>query len=378
MRRARVVAPRDAGRIEVVSAADVGDVRLAVPGEDGAPFRQWFSFEARGVGAERCAYAIVNAADCTYGDAFEGYRVRASYDGEDWFAVDTVLDRGVLRFFHEPERDDVRYAYFAPYPAARRAELVGGARARGFDVETLATTRGGDPVALLSIGSTQEGARSLWVIAHQHPGESMASWFAEGLIARLGDAEDPRVASLLARARVHVVPCVNPEGARRGRHRTNPRGLDLNRQWWECDERESPEVFFARKALYERGVDFFLDVHGDEHVPHVFVAGAEGNPHYTDRIEALEDLFSAAMLDATPHFQTEDGYPKDAPGKGDLRCAGNYVGEAFDCLSLTLEMPFKDEDNDPDPRAAWSPDRCRALAASTVDALDRIADALRG
>lgn len=112
-------------------------------------------------------------------------------------------------------------------------------------------------------------------------------------------------------------------------------------------------------------------------MPYVFVAGAEGNPHYTDRIEALEDAFSNAMQGASDEFQTEHGYPKDAPGKGDLRCAGNYIGEAFDCLSLTLEMPFKDNANAPDEKAGWSPDRCRTLGAATLEATAAVLDELR-
>ena len=133
----------------------------------------------------------------------------------------------------------------------------------------------------------------------------------------------------------------------------------------------------VRQALYDEGVDFFLDVHGDEHTPYVFVAGAEGNPHYNDRLEALEDEFSNAMLEASSDFQTEEGYPKDAPGKGDLRCAGNYVGEAFDCLSLTLELPFKDNDNAPDEERGWSPERSMSMAGSVVEALASVLDVLR-
>ena len=170
---------------------------------------------------------------------------------------------------------------------------------------------------------------------------------------------------------------MNPDGAFAGNHRTNEAGKDLNRCWWEADEKESPEVLAVRKAMYEHGVDFFLDVHGDEHVPYVFVAGAEGNPHYTDRIESLEDRFSEAMLEASSEFQTEYGYPKDAPGKGDLRCAGNYVGEAFDCLSITLEMPFKDNDNAPDERVGWSIDRSRRLGSDTLEAIAEVLEDLR-
>jgi murein tripeptide amidase MpaA len=230
---------------------------------------------------------------------------------------------------------------------------------------------------LLAVGRRDEDAPKVWVIAQQHPGETMAGWYMEGLVGRLVSDDDDTVRRLLDEATLCLVPCMNPDGAYAGNHRTNAAGKDLNRCWWDADEETSPEVLCVRQAMYDHGVDFFLDVHGDEHVPYVFVAGAEGNPHYTDRIEALEDAFSAAMLDATSEFQTEHGYPKDAPGKGDLRCAGNYVGEAFDCVSLTLEMPFKDNDDAPDERAGWSLDRCRSLGASTLEAAAAILDDLR-
>ena len=175
-----------------------------------------------------------------------------------------------------------------------------------------------------------------------------------------------------------LVLCMNPDGAFAGNHRTNEAGKDLNLLLvGGLTRKTSPEVLAIRKALYEHGVDFFYDVHGDEHVPYVFVAGAEGNPHYTDRIEALEERFSHVMLEASSEFQTEQGYPKDAPGKGDLRCASNYVGEAFDCLSLTLEMPFKDNANAPDEHVGWSIDRCRRLGADTLEAMAAMLDDLR-
>jgi len=230
---------------------------------------------------------------------------------------------------------------------------------------------------LLAFGSEDDDAPKLWFVGQQHPGETMAGWLMEGLASRLAFAEDELTWSLLERARLFVVLCMNPDGAFAGNHRTNAAGLDLNRCWWDADEEKSPEIVGVRKAMYDHGVDFFLDVHGDEHVPYVFVAGAEGNPHYTDRIEALEDAFSNAMLDASDEFQTEHGYPKDAPGKGDLRCAGNYVGEAFDCLSLTLEMPFKDNANAPSERTGWSPDRSRTLGASVLEAAASMAEELR-
>jgi len=375
----------------------VGDAtaRLAIRADEHASeFRQFFSFVARDIAGARSTFEIVNAGACTYGDAFEDYRVCASVDGsaaggtsqapmggeDEWFRVPTEFDGTSLRFSYESAEpaEAVRFAYFAPYSQKRRTDLLARLmKSRRAGVGVVGKTTSGEPMHLVTFGSEHEDARKLWIVGQQHPGETMAGWFMEGLASRLAFDDDEIVAHLREEARVHLVLCMNPDGAFAGNHRTNLAGKDLNRCWWEADENESPEVLCVRKAMYEHGVDFFFDVHGDEHVPYVFVAGSEGNPHYTDRIEALEDAFSNAMLGASDDFQTEHGYPKDAPGKGDLRCASNYVGEAFDCLSLTLEMPFKDNDNAPNERTGWSPDRSRTLGASTLEALAHMLDDLR-
>ena len=377
----RITVPEDTGRVRVVQAPAKGDVKLAIEADRVAPeHRQWFCFDAHGDVDRERIIVLENAGETTYADALEDYRVCASYEpeGPDWFRVDTEMADGQLRIIHTPRQELVRYAYFAPYPRARRNRVIEEARASGrARVKRLGKSVEGRGMDLLTFGSDSEDAMKLWVIAQQHPGETMAGWFAEGLIGRLLSSEDPLVLSLLEHARVNVIACMNPDGATLGNHRTNAVGKDLNRSWWEASAEESPEVLAVRKALYDDGVDFFLDVHGDEHTPYVFVAGAEGNPHYNDRIEALEDEFTNAMLEASSDFQTEEGYPKDAPGKGDLRCAGNYAGEAFDCLSLTLEMPFKDNDNAPDQERGWSPERSMKLASDVVEAMAGVLDILR-
>ena len=375
----RILTPKDGGKIQLLRLGDE-TARLAIRADERNPdFRQYFSFVARDLDGP-CTFEITNAAECTYGDAFEGYRVCASTgDDDDWFRVETELDEGTLRFSYEPDRGEaVRFAYFAPYTCARRRAFGDRLRkSRRARASALGKSVRGEPMELFTFGSTDDDAPKLWIIGQQHPGETMAGWFMEGAASRLAFGEDPVARELLERARLFLVLCMNPDGAFAGNHRTNAAGRDLNRCWWDADAKTSPEVLAVRNAMYDQGVDFFLDVHGDEHVPYVFVAGAEGNPHYTDRIEALEDAFSHAMLEASDEFQTEEGYPKDAPGKGDLRCAGNYVGEAFDCLSLTLEMPFKDNANAPDEERGWSPDRCRTLGAATLEAALAVIEDLR-
>jgi hypothetical protein len=52
--------------------------------------------------------------------------------------------------------------------------------------------------------------------------------------------------------------------------------VNLNREWDAPSAERSPEVLCVRDAMDETGVHFAIDVHGDEAIPAVFIAGFEG------------------------------------------------------------------------------------------------------
>lgn len=79
----------------------------------------------------------------------------------------------------------------------------------------------------------------------------------------------------------------------------------------------------------------------------------------------------------TRDFQTVHGYTRDEPGQANTTLACNAVGMAYDCLSLTLEMPFKDHDDAPEPLAEWSGARSKALAGAVLETLLTMIDDLR-
>jgi murein tripeptide amidase MpaA len=79
----------------------------------------------------------------------------------------------------------------------------------------------------------------------------------------------------------------------------------------------------------------------------------------------------------SPDFQTEFGYGKDEPGKANLTIGSNWVAQTFNCLSNTLEMPFKDNDNLADPMVGWSPERCIHLGEASLTAMLAVVDQLR-
>jgi len=174
---------------------------------------------------------------------------------------------------------------------------------------------------------------------------------------------------LLASAVFHVVPNMNPDGSVRGNLRTNAAGANLNREWLSPSAEQSPEVLGVRSAMHETGVAAFLDVHGDEALPYVFVDGCERLPGFTADRLARQQEFIAAFKCASPDFQDVHGYPSNKDTKVNLTLASKYVGSTFGCLALTLEMPFKDNADWPDTGAGWSGQRSKRLGAAALEPL---------
>jgi len=213
------------------------------------------------------------------------------------------------------------------------------------------------------------GATQVWLYARQHPGESMAEWWMEGALDLLTDSANSVGRELLRRCRVHVVPNCNPDGSMRGHLRTNAVGINLNREWDNPTAEKSPEVLAIRDAMDRTGVDFAMDVHGDEAIPGVFLAGFEGIPSLKPSQSEGYNRYQAILDRRTPDFQTKLGYPVARPGTGNLSMSTNQLAERFGCVSMTLEMPFKDHDAASDARQAWSPERSMQLGRDCLGAL---------
>jgi murein tripeptide amidase MpaA len=182
----------------------------------------------------------------------------------------------------------------------------------------------------------------------------------------------PAAQSLLAAATVHVVPNMNPDGTRRGHLRTNAAGVNLNREWHDPTPERSPEVLCVRGRMDQTGVDFAIDVHGDEAIPANFIAGYEGIPSWTEDHGAKFYEFGRRLAAHTPDFQTQMGYEKASAGNANLSMSTNQLAERFGAVSVTLEMPFKDHDPNPDAVHGWSGERSAKLGVSCLEVLSEM------
>ncbi|MFT4861961.1 MAG: murein tripeptide amidase MpaA [Pseudohongiellaceae bacterium] len=367
----------DGGNIEVVTATDTGNIQLKIRHDNQSEFYQWFYFRLSGAKREPCTLNIVNARGAAYPPGFENYNIVYSYDRVNWLRHPTSLQDGILTLQFTPEHDSVFFAYFAPYSMERHLDLVSASQlAPHCQHKVLGKSLDGQDIDLVvfSDGREDKKKKTCWVIARQHPGETMAEWWMEGCIEKLLDVSDPLTAKLLQQCDIYLVPNMNPDGSRRGHLRTNAAGKNLNREWIEPTLSASPEVYLVKEAIKAIGADFFLDAHGDESLPYCFIAGTEGLADWGPAQQARLDFYKNRLAEIDPDFQTKVGYPAKSPGTANLSMSTAQVASLTGCLAMTLEMPFKDTTATPDPITGWSPARCKTLAHSCLQTLDEYID----
>ena len=353
----------DGGNIRVVSIeGDIIDLEIAR--DRYSSFYQWFSFRLAGARGRRVTLRIVNAGGAAFPGGWQGYKVRASTDRTSWRMIETRYADGVLAFDWAGDAELVWFAYFAPFTMEQHHALIARIAARpGVTHRALGHSLDGVAIDALAIGT---GAKPVWLIARQHPGEPMAEWWMEGALDWL---TSPAAAPLLEAATVYVVPNMNPDGTRRGHLRTNAAGVNLNREWHAPSRERSPEVLCVRDAMDATGVAFAMDVHGEEAIPAVFLSGSHGVPSFDEARGEKFEAFSQRLAAHTRDFQTAKGYGRTPPGKANLTIATSQIAERFGAVSMTLEMPFKDHDDNPDAEFGWSPERSMALGVACLEVL---------
>lgn len=377
-----ITANFDAGNIEVISLQNKKDIQLAIRPDFGDEFFQWFNFRLSGEVGEQYVLNINNAGESSYVEGWEDYQAVASYDRQYWFRLPTSYKDGKLTIEVELECETIQIAYFAPYSYERHQDLLAAVQTHPLvSLEHLGQTLDKRDLTLVKVaednGSDDTNKPNIWIIARQHPGETMAEWLIEGLLDSLLDNSNATSRQLLEKANFYIVPNMNPDGSVRGHLRTNAVGSNLNREWQNPSLERSPEVFHVINKMEQTGVDLFYDVHGDEALPYVFLAGSQGTPSYNQRLANLRDKFSEVLKLASADFQTEFGYKVDAPGQANMTVATHWVAERFDCLANTLEMPFKDNANLPFEQTGWSPERSMKLGEASLVAMLAVVDELR-
>jgi len=360
----------DAGNIEVVSIQPQ-HIELIIPKDTNSEFLQWFYFKMSDIELGSTQNVrITNAGDSAFPDGWENYRVNVSYDNINWFRIDTSYENGVLVFDIPTDQQELYVAYFEPFSYQQHLALIAKASESSLcTVTTLCKTPEGKPVELLVIGDSNANKKTVWFTARQHPGETMAEWFIQGLVESLLDETNEDSKALLANHCFYIIPNMNIDGSIAGNLRVNGLGINYNREWENPSVAQSPEVYYCIEKMDAVGVDFLMDVHGDEAIPYNFVTSLMGVPNLKADTMEKEEAFKQHWMNVTNEFQDVHRYENSLPEQANLKVCSKQIGERFGNMAYTLEMPFKDSDANPNIQKGWNGKRSIEFGASILKVL---------
>jgi murein tripeptide amidase MpaA len=323
----------------IVEQIDDTEAQLTIRPDSNAKFYQWFYFKVTAEPGVTRTFQITNAGEASYPHAWPGYRALASHDGTHWFRVNTHYYDGTLTIKHQASEPDTHYAFFVPYTEARRAHLLKACEPFG-ERRSVLTTPGGRALEMMVFGQ-RPATKKIWILARQHAGEPMAEYCIDGLMRRLIDRNDPVAQAILQRTTFYCVPNVNPDGSALGNLRANAAGIDLNRDWKQEIAPQSAEIAALKTLMESEGVDFFLDLHGDEDRPYLWLV----QPHPENVAEGAgiiprQQIFEYKVRQRYVEYGPMP--PEDPPAAADSGMAVDWVAWRFGCPSFIVELPFKD------------------------------------
>ncbi|MDB4349653.1 M14-type cytosolic carboxypeptidase [Omnitrophica bacterium] len=281
-------------------------------------YQNWFYFKSNDVQRKSMTYTIRNIN--IFGNDWKGFNVCYSYDNKNWKRIKTSFSKKnkTLTWKHRSTKKNVYFAYYPPYTTVMKQKMMMKYKnKKGVKAKTLGKSK----VDALILGN---GPLKIFIVARQHPGESIGSWMIEGFLKEyFSDVQRKVVEDVFT---FYIIPMANPDGVKLGHWYTNKKGQNLNRSW---RHNKTSETNAIKKLMTEKKALLYLDLHGDEGASKHFI---------TSCIESKNKVrkpFNNTMAKFCPNFQKEDYYKRHA----------HKVYGTMDCFdkerTLTIEGAMK-------------------------------------
>lgn len=361
----------ECGNIVVESTTET-EANLSIRADSKAKYYQWFYFRVTAQTGRIHILNIRNAGGASYPRAWGGYRALASYDEVSWFRVHTQYDGTNLTIKHRPSQEVTAYAFFVPYTEPMRERLLTECAASPLaERQTIVTTPGGRPVERIRVGGAQAKKR-VWIISRLHAGEPMAEYCIEGMMRQMLDPNDPVAKSLLAKnVSFSFIPNMNPDGSALGNLRANAAGVDLNRVWDNPPE-TAPEISSVRALMEQEGCDFFMDLHGDEERPYIWLVQPLPE-NMTPDLEPAQQYFEAEVRAQWAEYGVSpDNIPTTTPEPPAYGMSLDYTAKRFKCPSFIVELPFRDILGPDGEVDSLQPEGCAAFGRTCLEIIDQM------
>ena len=290
-------------------------------------YQNWYYFQVNNVKGKKCKFIIENLVNID--NDWKGHKVVYTYDHKCFYRHSTTLNekQNYITWNFTPKKNKIWFSYYVPYSRDRVYKLNKKISNRN-DVSKiiLGKTSLNNKIELLRFG---KGLKHIFIIARQHPGETIGSWMLEGFLKALFYSKfTNQTKKLLETFTFHVIPMVNPDGVQLGHWYTQKHGHNCNRQWMK---KKCPEIKLIDKYMKQYEGCLYFDFHGDEGCKKHFFTTCDRTKKKKD---GVWDFFRKRMKHYSKNFDKEDYYKK----------AAHNVHGTFDCAwenALTLEGCMK-------------------------------------
>lgn len=278
-------------------------------------YQYWFYFKVKNILKKNYTFIIENLQiipnTWNKKNDWDGLNICYSYDNKKWKRCKTTFTGSEIRWKIKPIKGTIWFAYYPPYSFSRTKKFFGNDTIIGYSNKK-------KPIYMKTIG---KGPITIWVIARQHPGETIGSWIMEGFLKRVKQLKK----KLEKHYTIKMIGNANPDGTIMGHWYTNAKGINLNRDWINI---ESKEIKCITKEFFKYNkCDLFFDLHGDEGSFEHFLVASYNNKNI------LHNTINKFLNEKNKNFREDNFYPeyymKNSQGTADHFSKGITVEGAM-------------------------------------------------
>ncbi len=266
----------------------------------GNRYQYWFNFHIKHLVKDKEYTFFIHKLKNFYND-WKKVNICASYDNKHWFRINTKFNKYKkyiswdIKNNNNNNNKHIYFAFYVPYDFNRVKKIINKHKQFMNKVSIIGHSHKKLPIYMLKYGN---GNKNIWLIARQHPGESISSWIMEGILNNIH-----KYKSLLNKYTICIFPCANPDGVNNGNWYTNYNGINLNKDWLN---KKSIEVRHIYKIInkHKTDNDIYIDIHGDEGAnKHFITYGYNDKPSKT-----LYNKFNKLINQYDNMFKRNDTY----------------------------------------------------------------------
>ena len=278
-------------------------------------YKYWFYFKISDLDENKiCKITIKNINNID--NDWLGFTVPYSYDNISWYRIkNTIVDlkTNTISWEIKPQRNHIWFSYYPPYPFKKSVEI-----AKKYNGIILGKVNN-KPIYYIKKGT---GDKHVWILARQHPGETIGSWMLEGFLLQL---HKKKYNNILKHYTFHIIVNANPMGTIMGHWYTTEDGINMNRDWLN---KKSKNVQIISKEILKTECYLCIDLHGEEGSKKHFIA------YCYEKKNKLYNKINDILVNLNSNFRTTNYYTKEHTP---------LVNETYDCYytGLTIEGAMK-------------------------------------